>query len=78
MSVPLDYKRKKSKIVPPPPKKKKQTNKETKKKHLESENSQNCLMDGVKWGWQALVRHSLLCFNQVNSHFLSIAHRHTG
>ena len=76
MSVPLDYKRKKSKIVPPPQKK---TNKQTnKKKHLESENSQNCLMDGVKWGWQALVRHSLLCFNQVNSHFLSIAHRHTG
>ena len=68
MSVPLDYKRKKKQQRPPPPK----------KKNLESENSQNCLIDGVKWGWQALVRHPLSCFSQVNSHFLSIAHRHTG
>ena len=68
MSVPLDYKRKKKQHRPPP----------QKKKNLESENSQNCLIDGVKWGWQALVRHPLSCFSQVNSHFLSIAHRHTG
>ena len=63
---------------PPPPQKKNKTKQNKTKKHLVPENSQNCLIDGVKCGCQAFVRHPLSCFSQVNSHFLSIAHRHTG